>query len=48
MLIPVTHLLATIETVPTISPMKNKILPERKIKLHRAEDPRVTTSLSEE
>ena len=28
--------------------MKNKILPERKIKLHRAEDPRVTASSIEE
>ena len=50
MLIPVTHLLDTKNTVPTISPMKNKVSPERKIKLpeHGAEDPRVTTSSSKE
>ena len=50
MLMPVTQLLDTIDTVPTISPMKNKISPERKIKLHKqgAEDPRETTSSSEE
>ena len=48
MLMPVTHLLDTIDTVPTISPMKKKISPERKIKLHRAEDLRVTTSSSEQ
>ena len=40
MLMPVTHLLDTIATVPTISPMKNKD--------QGAEDPGVTTSSSEE
>ena len=53
----VNHLLDTIDTVRSISPMKNKISPDiknktpkRKIKLHkqRAEDPRETTSSSEE
>ena len=48
MLMPVTHLLDTIDTVPTISPMKKKISPERKIKLHGAEDLGVTTSSSEQ
>ena len=49
MLMPVTHLLDNVDTLSTISPMKNKISPE-KIKLHKqvAEDPRRTTSLSEE
>ena len=49
MLMPVTHLLDNVGTLSTISPMKNKISPE-KIKLHKqlAEDPRRTTSLSEE
>ena len=47
---PVTHLLDTIDTVPTICPMKNKISPERKIKLHKqgAENPKETTCSSEE
>ena len=46
----VIHLLDTIDPVPTTSLMKNKISPERKIKLHKpgAEDPRETTGLSEE
>ena len=50
MLMPVNHLLDTIDTVPTISPMKNKISPESKTKLHKqgAEDPRKTASSSEE
>ena len=50
MLMPVNHLLNTIDTVPTISAMKNKISTERKIKLHKqgAEDPRETKISSEE
>ena len=50
MLKPVNHLLDTIDTVATISPMTDKISPERKIKLHKqgAEDPRETTSSSKE
>ena len=47
---PVNHLLNTIDTVSTIFLMKNKISPDRKIKLHKqgAEDPRETTNSSEE
>ena len=47
---PVTHLLDTLDTVRTISPMENKLSPERKIKLHKpgAEDPMVTISSNEE
>ena len=50
MLKPVNHSLDTIDTVATISPMTDKISPERKIKLHKqgAEDPRETTSSSKE
>ena len=48
MLMPVNHLLDTTDSVPTIFPMKNKISPERKIKLHKQglEDPRETTRSS--
>ena len=52
------NMLMPVNAVPTISPrknkkipgMKNKISPERKIKLHKqgAEDPRGTASSSEE
>ena len=50
MLMPITHLLDTIDIVPTISPMKDKISPARKIKLHKQgpEDPKERTSSSEE
>ena len=49
MLMPVNHLLGTIETVPIISPIKNKISPE-KTQLHKqgAQDPKETTSSGEE
>ena len=49
-LMPVNHLLDTIDAVPTIFLMKNKISLERKIKLHKqvVENPRETTSSSEE
>ena len=44
------NLLDIIDIIPTISPMKNKKLPERKIKLQKQgpEDPRETTGSSEE
>ena len=50
MLMPVNHLLGTIETVPIISPIKNKISPEKKTQLHKhgAQDPKETTSSGEE
>ena len=49
MLMPINHLLDTIGSLPTISPMKSKISPERRIKLYKqgAEDPGKTSSSDE-